>query len=179
MRLDIKLTKLIFRVAVSDKGWTDNEISVNWLRFFDDVTKEKVSGQYHLLVVDGHASHYCLKFIEYAQKHKIVILCYPAHATHVLQGLDVIIFAILKEAFSIERDKYNESHWPVKVTKKSFLLVLGNAWEHAITSTHIITSFCVTGVYPPDATVIRPEQLAPSIEHSTAGDLPLPVLSPV
>ena len=179
MKLDIELTKLIFRVAVSDKGWTDNEIGVNWLRFFDDATKEKASGQYHLLVVDGHASHYSLEFIEYTRKHKIVILCYPAHATHVLQGLDVIIFAILKEAFSIERDKYNESHWPVKVTKKSFLLVLGNAWERAITSTHIITSFCVTSVYPPDVTVIRPEQLAPSIEHSTAGDLPLPVLSPV
>ena len=119
MRLDIKLTKLIFRVAVSDKGWTDNEISVNWHRFFDDVTKEKVSGQYHLLVVDGHASHYCLKFIEYAQKHKIVILCYPAHAMDVLQGLDVIIFAILKEAFAIECDKCNERHWPVKVTKMS------------------------------------------------------------
>ena len=80
MKLNIELTKLIFRVAVSDKGWTDNEIGVNWLRFFDNATKEKASGQYRLLVVDGHASHYSLEFIEYTQKHKIVILCYPAHA---------------------------------------------------------------------------------------------------
>ncbi|KAF8316232.1 uncharacterized protein EI90DRAFT_3134637 [Cantharellus anzutake] len=49
----------------------------------------------------------------------------------------------------------------------------------AVNSTHIITSFQVTGVYPVNPSVIHPEQLAPSIEHSTRGDLPLPVTSPV
>jgi len=145
---------LTSRVAVSDKGWTDNEIGVDWLKFFDCATKEKAHNQYCLLVVDGHASHYSLNFIEYAQKHKIVMLCYPAHAMHVLQGLNAVIFGILKEAFSVKHDKYNERHWPAKVNKKSFLLVLGNAWKSAITSTHIITSFFVTSIYPPNATVI-------------------------
>ncbi|KAF8332115.1 uncharacterized protein EI90DRAFT_3056627, partial [Cantharellus anzutake] len=61
----------------------------------------------------------------------------------------------------------------------SFLSVFGSAWLDSITEAHIMTSFHVTGVYPFDPTVIHPCQLAPSIEHSTHADLPLPVTSPV
>ena len=81
---------------MSNKGWTDNEIGLDWLQAFNECAKGRAAGQYHLLVVDGHNSHYSLEFITFVHEHKIVVVCYPAHATHVLQGLDVVIFALLK-----------------------------------------------------------------------------------
>lgn len=36
--------------------------------------------------------------------NQIVVLCYPVHTTHIYQGLDVIIFAVLKHYLSKERD---------------------------------------------------------------------------
>ena len=37
--------------------------------------------------------------------NKILVLCYPSHTTHILQGLGVGIFAILKRYLSEEQDK--------------------------------------------------------------------------
>lgn len=46
-----------------------------------------------------HSSHYMLGFLEYAHNNNIIVLCYSLHSTHVYQGLDVIIFNVLKCAW--------------------------------------------------------------------------------
>src|SRR5271170_6104382 len=43
----------------------------------------------------------------------------------------------------------------------------------------IVASFRKTGVVPFDPTVITPNMMAPSIRHSSHGELPLPLTSPV
>ena len=69
---------------------------MEWIKDFDVQTREKAAGRDRLLLVDGHNSHYTLGFLEYARANKIHVLCYPSHATHVDQGLDVVIFGPLK-----------------------------------------------------------------------------------
>lgn len=72
-------------------GWTDGEIALEWMKNdFNPATKEKAAGQTRVLLMDGHGSHYTLELLEYAQANNIVILGYPPHCTHVLQGLDVV-----------------------------------------------------------------------------------------
>lgn len=93
------------RLGYSKKGWTNGEIGVEWIKDFDRNTSTKANGSYRLLLVDGHNSHYTRGFLEYARMHQIVVVCYPAHTTHVLQGLDVACFAILKRVLSEERDR--------------------------------------------------------------------------
>ncbi|KIK76196.1 hypothetical protein PAXRUDRAFT_18381 [Paxillus rubicundulus Ve08.2h10] len=83
-------------LGYSKKGWTDGEIGVKWIKDFDKHTKVKANRQDHLLIVDGHNLHYTCAFLEYAWKNHIHVLCYPAHTTHVYQGLDVVVFAVLK-----------------------------------------------------------------------------------
>ena len=65
------------------------------------------------------------------------------------------------------------------MNKTSFLSVYGPAWMEGVSKAHILKSFEKTGVYPFNAAAIHPEQMAPSLEHSTWGNLPLPVPSPV
>ncbi|KAF8218535.1 hypothetical protein L208DRAFT_1350477 [Tricholoma matsutake] len=67
-----------------------------WIKQFDKQTHAKAAGRRRLFLVDGHNSHYTCAFLEYACKNQIVVLCYPSHSTHIYQGLDVVIFSILK-----------------------------------------------------------------------------------
>ena len=74
----------------------------DWLKIFDKQTSEKANGKYRLLLVDGHTSHYSYKFLKYMWDHKIIVLYYPSHMTHIYQGLDVVIFSVLKLRLSQE-----------------------------------------------------------------------------
>jgi hypothetical protein len=49
-------------IAVSENGWTTNELGLQWLKHFDEHTKKMVVGSYQLLVIDGHESHSSLAF---------------------------------------------------------------------------------------------------------------------
>lgn len=80
----------------SPGGWISDEIGFKWLEeFFDRKTRDKARRQWRLLFVDGHSSHVTLKFLEWAQAHKILVAVYSPHSTHVLQPLDVGCFAPL------------------------------------------------------------------------------------
>lgn len=74
----------------------DGKISTTWIKQFDEQTREKAAGRRRLLLVDGHASHFTFSFLDYARWHNIHVLCYPSHGMHVFQGLDVVVFSVLK-----------------------------------------------------------------------------------
>ena len=63
------------------------ESGVDWIKNdFDHATHDIANGCPRLLIVDGHASHFTLHFLEYAREHNIHILCLPPHTTHALQS---------------------------------------------------------------------------------------------
>ena len=72
---------------MSNKGYTSKEIGCEWIEMvFDPQTCVIANGRNCLLVVDGHASHFTSELLEYAQAHRIIVLCLPAHTTHRLQS---------------------------------------------------------------------------------------------
>ncbi|KII87829.1 hypothetical protein PLICRDRAFT_81106, partial [Plicaturopsis crispa FD-325 SS-3] len=103
--------------------------------------------------VDGHASHYTKGFLDYARRHNIFVLCYPAHGTHVYQGLDVAVFSLLKRIWS-EIKARRERSTGKKVTKENFLSIYGEAHVQALTPEVIKSAFRKTGVWPFDPSVI-------------------------
>jgi hypothetical protein len=48
--------------AVSDNGWTNNKLGIEWLKHFDLHTKTRTVGAHRLLVLDGHKNHNSLEF---------------------------------------------------------------------------------------------------------------------
>ena len=86
--------------AMSDKGWTDGEIGIGYIKDFDKQTKTKANGKTRLLLLDGHNSHFTLESIQSTITANIVVFCYPEHSTHVLQGLDVVAFAASNKVWS-------------------------------------------------------------------------------
>ena len=57
--------------SISDKGWTDGEIGLAWLKNFNNQTQIKNEGWPHLLLLDEHNLHYTMGFIEYEICHSL------------------------------------------------------------------------------------------------------------
>ena len=153
-------------------------MAVWWLKDFDQQTRDKAAGRPRLLLVDGHNSHYTIEFLQYAREVNINILCYPSHTTHVLQGLDVVAFAILKRRWHAEHDRWESEHWPQKLSKSAFTQLFGAVFLETMTEGLVKQCFEKTGVIPFNAEIVTPRQMAPSKEHSTTIDvnvLPSPV----
>ncbi|EIW58642.1 DDE-domain-containing protein, partial [Trametes versicolor FP-101664 SS1] len=164
-------------LGYSKKGYVNGEISAEWIKQFDKHTKEKAAGRRRLLLVDGHNSHYTFEFLDYARKNRIHVLCYPSHSTHVYQGLDVVIFSVLKQHWKRARDTLERRG--EKVTKATFLSVYGGVHVAALTPANIKAAFRKTGVEPFNPDVITADLMAPSLETSSQGHLPFMQTSPV
>jgi hypothetical protein len=91
----------------SDTGWSCDTIGLQWLeRVFDRHTCKKAGRSRRLLIVDGHSSHVNLKFLDYADRNRIIVLILPPHSTHRLQPLDVGLFSPLARAYTTELDTF-------------------------------------------------------------------------
>ena len=84
--------------AHSDKGFITENLALEWLHRFDTWTSIRAAGAPRFLLLDGHRTHYSLQFIRYAVAHGIILMSYPGHSTHLLQPLDVTLFAPLQSA---------------------------------------------------------------------------------
>lgn len=148
------------------------------MKDFDPQTKEKAAGRTRVLLMDGHSSHYTVPLLEYARENCIVILGYPPHCTHVLQGLDVVCFAKMKTEFRHEIHEFENLHRH-GVTKSDFAGVFGAAFLRAFTEDAVKAAFAATGVHPFNPDAITEKQMKPSLPTSTKGSFPLPQTSPV
>jgi hypothetical protein len=166
------------RLGHSKKGWITGEIGQLWMQDFDAKTQEKAAGRKRLLLVDGHSSHHTYGLLEYARREKIIVVCYPSHATHIYQGLDVVIFGPLKKSWSRERDRH-ERETGKKVSKQNFLSIYGAAHVRTLTPTNIRAAFAKTGVWPFNPNVITPAMMAPSRDTSEKAAMPLKQPTPI
>src|SRR5436189_623431 len=90
-------------ISYSPNSWTDGKLALEWMKNdFEPATQAKAEGRICILILDGHGLHYTLALLEYARANNIVILGYPPHCTHILQGLDVVCFTRMKNEFRIE-----------------------------------------------------------------------------
>ncbi|KJA13091.1 hypothetical protein HYPSUDRAFT_103423, partial [Hypholoma sublateritium FD-334 SS-4] len=166
-------------ISHSDNGWTDGTLGYQWLiDVFDPLTQERAAGNPCILILDGHSSHYTSEFLKYAQEHNIVLLGYPPHCTHALQGLDVVCFGKMKVTWKQVINDF-EQNYANAVTWDNFTFLFGSAYNSAFDINTIKAAFRVTGVYPYDRTVITEEQMKPSNATSIRGEFPLLQPSPV
>jgi hypothetical protein len=134
-------------IAVSDNGWTNNELGVEWLKHFNAHTKTRVVGARRLLVLDGHESHHSLEFQELCKENNIYTLCMPPHSSHLLQPLDVGCFSPLKRAYSREVESLIRHHIN-HITKLEFLPAFKTAYDRSFTSANICSAFRGAGLVP-------------------------------
>ncbi len=114
-----------FAYAVSHNDWTDNEIDLTWLTdVFHSQTINLRSRR--LLLLDEHALHVSVKFIEFCWLMNIVSLCLLSHITHYLQSLDVDCFDSLDKAYRKQLEKRNKIGM-MQINKLNFFAFLREA----------------------------------------------------
>ena len=136
-------------IGLSDNGWTNDNLSLEWLKHFNKHTKDRAKGAKRILLLDGHGSHGTIPFDLYCKEHGIIGLCMPAHSSHLLQPLDVGCFAPLKKAYGnqiseLMRNGINH------ITKLEFLPAFRAAFKAVMTSDNIRGGFRGAGLVPDD-----------------------------
>jgi hypothetical protein len=134
-------------VATSPNGWTNNKLGLEWLKHFDRSTANRSTGPYRLLILDGHESHHSADFERYCKDNKIITLCMPAHASHLLQPLDVGCFGPLKKAYGQEIEyliRCSITH----ISKTEFFPAFYAAFQATITESNIRGGFKGAGLAP-------------------------------
>jgi hypothetical protein len=131
-----------------------------------------------VLILDGHGSHHNPELLRYAAENNIIILGYPPHCTHALQGLDVVCFAWMKQIWKEEIEAF-ERRTGRKVGKGDFALVWGTAFKRAFTLETVQAAFRATGVFPFNPDIITAAQMKPAEATSTHAAFPLQQSSPV
>ena len=142
-----------WRIGVSNSGWTMSELGLSWLQHFIQYTEAKTVGSHRLLILDGHESHKSLAFQDLCEESRIVTLCVPPHASHILQPLDVGCFAPLKQAYKKEINVLANSHIH-HIDKKAFLAAFAQVFDKIFSKENILSSFQATGLVPLDPEVV-------------------------
>jgi hypothetical protein len=101
-----------------------------------------------MLLIDGHASHITTKVIDYCISQKIILLCLPAHTTHLLQPLDVGVFAPLATAYKAHVQRVTRLGGSYSIDKTDFLELYQQARHEAITPLNIKKAWTATGLLP-------------------------------
>ena len=79
-------------VLLSEKGFTNNDLTLRWLRHYIQHKQCTPNSPYRLLLMDNHESHRTPEFILLACQHNIILYPFPPHMTHCMQPLDVGVF---------------------------------------------------------------------------------------
>jgi hypothetical protein len=136
-------------VAVSENGWTTNELGFEWLQHFNKYTEGRKQGGWRLLILDGHESHQTVQFVEYCARNNIITLCMPPHSSHLLQPLDIACFSPLKKAYGHQIGELMRAYIN-HVTKTEFLSSFIHAHNASFTAENIQAGFRGAGLVPFD-----------------------------
>jgi hypothetical protein len=141
-----------WHIAVSEKGWTSDDLALHWLKeVFDLNTRRRTIGTHRLLILDGHGSHVTPEFDKYCTENCIVALQMPPHSSHLLQPLDVGCFSPLKTIYGRkvqEKMLAGINH----IDKQDFLPLYVGARQQALSPSNIRSGFIATGLSPFDPT---------------------------
>jgi DDE superfamily endonuclease/Tc5 transposase DNA-binding domain len=143
-------------ITFSESGYSNDDISLVWLRHFNRVTSTKMQGLFRLLLLDGFSSHIEYDFVEYAQNNKIILFSFPPHTTHLLQPLDVVCFQPLKHYHAEAIDtavRTGDTEFP----KMEFLAIFEIIRRQTFKQSTVISAFRKTDIVPYNPSeVIRP-----------------------
>ena len=141
-----------YDIGSSPNGWMTADVFFTWLSsIFFPAVRDKT--QFPIIIfLDGHISHINLAVSDFCRDNNIIIYCFPAHASHVMQPLDIAVFGPLKKGWNkaIEEHKA-KSH--SAMTRSHFFQVFDRAWKSSCTRNNAVAGFKSSGLVPfnPDA----------------------------
>ena len=154
-------------------------LKVSYLKWFREVFLKYIPMERPvLLLVDGHKAHVTQDVIEVAVENQILVFCLPAHASHLLQPLDLSLFGPLNKGWVKACAAFHHLTFVV-VNQRNFAKIFNVAWHSSNTPDVIRAGFRRSGIYPFDPNKFDYGKLAPSQPSTTATSIGTPSAPPV
>jgi hypothetical protein len=131
----------------SERGWTSNAIGLEWLKqvFIPQACQP---GRWTLLIMDGHGSHISAEFIMLCKENNLQVLYLPAHASHLLQPLDLNPFSVLKNRYRQELRELSALDDAAPIKKDRFIQLYEKARGHGLSPYSIQAGWRASGMVP-------------------------------
>lgn len=107
--------------TTSENGWTSNAIGAECLRRIFIPNTSPSRDRWRLLILDGHGSHIPIDFMYVCKINKIYLLYLPAHASHLLQPLDLAPFNVVKSRYRKQIRALSALDDAAPIKKESFV----------------------------------------------------------
>ncbi|EGZ25886.1 hypothetical protein PHYSODRAFT_377580, partial [Phytophthora sojae] len=121
-------------VTTSSSGFMNGFLFLEWLRFFSASVPKDVQRPL-LLILDGCSSHYSVEIMLEAVRLGVLLLLLPSNATHLLQPLDVAIYAGETGRNSVD--------------KEEAIRMASTAWVGCKMGENVKAGFAGCGLFPP------------------------------
>lgn len=153
-----------------DSGWITAEIFKEWVQksFIPEIKMRRLAREKPdepvLLFVDGHSSRADPDTIKMLMEANVVVIVFPAHASHLLQPLDCWMYMQFKQQLGSLRSI--TSNCPRPEQRLTMLRAVRTALRVATEPHHVTKSFKRAGIYP-----FNPEEVFhPVVPAPTEGD---------
>jgi DNA-binding transcriptional MerR regulator len=143
-------------LAVSDTGYMNDVLALQWIRLFHKWTIHRTRGAKRLVLCDRFGSHYTRQFGEFCDENNIILFFLLPHTSHVLQPLDVGVFSAYKHWHS-EAVEAASITGCQKFTKDEFLYAIATIRDKTFRPHTIKLGFRLTGLWPIDSKLITNE----------------------
>jgi hypothetical protein len=140
--------------TTSENGWTSNLIGREWLQRVFIPNTSPSSGGYRLLLLDGHGSHTPIDFMWLCKMNKIHLLYLPAHASHLLQPLDLAPFSVVKSRYRNEIRALSALDDAAPIKKERFVVSYNRAREEGLSERVIRAGWKATGLCPYNPSIV-------------------------
>ena len=137
-----------YSLGYSQNGWMTADVFFTWLSsiFYPEI-KDSVSFPV-IFFLDGHTSHINLAIADFCAENNIILYCFPAHASHILQPLDVSVFGPLKKKWNKSINHFR-NQYGVAITRSQFFQVFDTAWKASINQpNNVVFGFRACGLVP-------------------------------
>ncbi|XP_071645164.1 uncharacterized protein [Temnothorax longispinosus] len=143
-------------IGKTENGWMTTE---SFFEYFTTVFHRfLVENKIPLPIVvflDGHVSHLSLQLCEFCKEKQIEICCFPSHATHILQPLDVAVFFPLKQKWKSLVRNWRIEHDGEDLQKHQVPSLLSRIITENDFSDTIKNGFKTCGLYPFDDNAVN------------------------
>ena len=145
-----------YLVGTSETGYNNDELTMKWLVHFEHFSAARLAGSHRLLLLDGFGSHCTKEFLDLCDLHKIIVFCLPAHSSHLLQPLDVVVFQPYKH-YHAEAVEAATRTGCGDFDKAEFLDMIDTIRQQTFKSSTIESAFHATGLIPynPDIVISK------------------------
>lgn len=152
-----------YLIATSDTGYNNDDLTIKWLAHFERFSAKRQVGAHRLLLLDGFGSHCTKQFIDYCDRHKIIVFCLPPHSSHLLQPLDVVVFQPYKH-YHAEAVEVATRMGCGDFDKCEFLDKIHSIRQQTFKPSTIRSAFQATGLIPynPSIVISKLREAAPT-----------------